>query len=61
MGEEGVLANQVKMVEGKIIYYPQLIVEHLDHSSISKVSNKILFRYSKESFNYYLKYLRFVQ
>ncbi len=61
MGEEGVLANQVKAANGITLYCPDLIVNHQDHASIGKVPSKKLYSYSRDSFKYYLKNLKYIQ
>ena len=55
MGEEGILANQILRTGGIIVYHPELIVNHFDHSSIGKLPNKVLYRYSQISYQHYLK------
>lgn len=60
MGEEGILSNQVYSANGNIIYKPNLILFHLDHTSINKVPNKTLYGYSKISYKHYLKHLKFL-
>ena len=60
MGEEGVIANQVLSVNGKTLYDPHLIANHHDHSSIGKVSSRKLYNFSKESYFYYLKNLKYL-
>lgn len=55
MGEEGILANQILRIGGITMYHPELIVNHLDHSSISKLPNKTLYKYSQISYRHYLK------
>ena len=57
MGEEGILTNQILSVSGNILYIPDLIVNHLDHSSIKKLTSRNLYRFSKISYKYYLKNL----
>ncbi|SNA70475.1 glycosyltransferase family 2 protein [Flavobacterium psychrophilum] len=61
MGEEGILANQVLSRNGVTLYCPDLIVNHHDHSSIGKVPSKKLYKFSQDSYKYYLKHLRHVQ
>jgi GT2 family glycosyltransferase len=53
MWEEAFLTNQVKGVNGKIIYLPSAIVDHHDHTSISKISEKKMFNYTKEGYIYF--------
>ena len=53
MGEEGVLTNQILSVNGSILYTPNIVVKHLDHTSIGKLSSKKLYNYSKDSYNVY--------
>lgn len=53
MWEEAFLTNQVKGVNGKIIYLPSAIVDHHDHTSISKISGKKMFNYTKEGYIYF--------
>ncbi|GAB3902924.1 glycosyltransferase family 2 protein [Mucilaginibacter boryungensis] len=61
MGEEGILANQVLSVNGTTLYCHDLLVTHHDHTSIGKVGVKKMYKYSKQSYKYYLKYLKHVQ
>ena len=60
MGEEGILTNQILSVSGNILYIPDLIVNHLDHSSIKKLTSRNLYRFSKISYKYYLKNLNYI-
>ena len=60
MGEEGILANQVLSASGLTLYSPDLIVNHLDHSSIKKLTSRKLYELSKTSYRYYLKNLHHV-
>ncbi len=53
MEEEGVLANQVLSVGGKTLYFPNLIVNHHDHTSIGKIPSKKLYNFAKESYKHY--------
>lgn len=61
MGEEGILANQVVSRNGVTMYSPDLIVHHHDHTSISKVPSKKLYSFSRVSYKYYLKNLKYIQ
>jgi GT2 family glycosyltransferase len=61
MGEEGLLANQILSVKGVTLYVPDIIVNHHDHSSIGKISNRKLYEFSKKSYFYYLSNLKHVQ
>lgn len=61
MGEEGILANQVVSGNGVTLYSPDLIVNHHDHKSISKVPSKKLYSFSRVSYKYYLKNLKHIQ
>lgn len=61
MGEEGILANQVLNGKGVTLYCPDLIVNHQDHSSIGKVPSKTLYKFSQDSYKYYLKNLKHIQ
>lgn len=60
MGEEGILANQIMRSGGIILYHAELIVNHFDHSSIKKLPNKTLYKYSQISYRYYLKNCTYV-
>ena len=60
MGEEGVLANQILSKNGKTIYKPNIIVHHHDHTSIGKISNRKLYNFSKESYEYAFKNHKFL-
>lgn len=55
MGEEGVLANQILSKNGKTIYKPNIIVHHLDHTSIGKIPDKKLYNFRKESYRYSIR------
>ena len=61
MGEEGILANQVLGGKGITLYCPDLIVNHHDHTSIGKVASKKLYKFSQDSYRFYLKNLRHIQ
>lgn len=61
MGEEGILANQVLRACGITLYYPELIVSHHDHSSIGKLPNKSIFKFSQISYKYYLKNCKYLK
>lgn len=61
MGEEGILANQVIGGKGITFYCPDLIVNHHDHTSIGKVASKKLYKFSQDSYRFYLKNLRHIQ
>ena len=60
MGEEGVLANQILSKNGKTIYKPNIIVHHHDHTSIGKITNRKLYNFSKESYEYAFKNHKFL-
>jgi GT2 family glycosyltransferase len=60
MGEERILTNQVLENGGIILYSPDLKVAHQDHTSISKMTSKKLYQYSKESYLYALKHFRYL-
>ncbi len=53
MWEEAFLTNQVLSVNGKIVYLPSAVVNHHDHTSISKISGKKMFEYTKEGYVYF--------
>jgi GT2 family glycosyltransferase len=55
MGEEGVLANQVLSVNGITIYCPDLVVEHLDHTSISKLPTRRLFELNRQAYKHFIR------
>jgi GT2 family glycosyltransferase len=61
MGEEGILANQVLSENGVTLYCPDLIVNHHDHTSIGKIPSKKMYNYSKISYKYYIKHLKYVK
>ncbi|WP_316817960.1 glycosyltransferase family 2 protein [Pedobacter nyackensis] len=61
MGEECIIGNQVLSVDGITLYRPDLIVNHHDHASIGKISNRKLYEFSRASYFYYLKNLKHVQ
>lgn len=60
IGEEGILANQVLRAGGKTMYYPDLIVHHLDHSSIGILPGKTLYKLSQVSYKYCLKNCNYI-
>jgi GT2 family glycosyltransferase len=60
MGEEGVITNQVLSGNGSILYAPNLIVQHLDHSSIGKISSKKLYNHSRNSYKVYSTRLKHI-
>jgi GT2 family glycosyltransferase len=55
MGEEGVLANQVLSVNGITIYCPDLVVEHLDHTSIGKLPTRRLFELNRQAYKHFIR------
>lgn len=56
-GEEALLANQVKQVNGKILYAPNLIVYHAESGSVKKIPSKLQYNITKDSYKIYKKYL----
>jgi GT2 family glycosyltransferase len=60
MGEEGILANQVIGAGGVTLYCPDLIVNHHEHASIGKMPSKILYLHSKDSYNHYISFLKYL-
>lgn len=56
-GEELFLSYQVKQIGGIIIYSPDLVVFHKEHSSMLKMPSKLLFSYMQEGFKNAKKYM----
>jgi GT2 family glycosyltransferase len=56
-GEEAMLGYQVERHNGKIFYDSSLLVNHLDHSTLSKIPSKKMYRIAKASYNIYKHYL----
>jgi GT2 family glycosyltransferase len=61
MGEEGILANQVLRANGVTLYSPDLVVNHHDHTSIGKIPSKKLYKFSQDSYRFYIKNLNHIQ
>lgn len=61
MGEEGVLANQVYKVNGTILYCPDLVVKHLDHTSIGKLPSRKLYEFNRLAYHHFMKECIYVQ
>ena len=57
MGEEYFLYYQLKKMNYKIYYEPQIKVSHHDHATISKLPSKYFWKISKESHLIYKEYL----
>ena len=57
MGEEFYLAKQLDVIGQKTYYNPRLLVLHHDHATVSKISNKLLWDYSKEAHKIYRRYV----
>ncbi len=51
MGEEFVLANQVKNTHGKIYYDADLRVLHNEHSSMGKIPSKKVYEFNRNAYN----------
>ena len=56
--EEFFLSKQLEKKGFKTYYLPELKITHLLHSSFKKVSNKVKWKYSRESFKIYRKYVK---
>jgi GT2 family glycosyltransferase len=57
MGEEALLAHQVRIANGKTLYCPDLVVFHEDHSTFKKIPLKDIYNITRQSFQIYKKYL----
>jgi GT2 family glycosyltransferase len=53
MGEEFHLSRQLKSLGDKMFYFSEITVFHHDHATISKVSNRLLWDYSKRAHSIY--------
>lgn len=56
-GEEALLGNQIKKVNGVIRYIPRLKVKHLESLTTSKIPNKTKYIQMKNSYKIYKHYL----
>jgi GT2 family glycosyltransferase len=56
-GEEALFGNQIKKVDGKILYTPSLKVNHYESATVSNMPSKKKYEMTKESFKIYSKYL----
>ncbi len=61
MGEELIFSNQIFSKNGLIYYDSTLIVYHIDHSSIGRITSKIIYQYSKDSYIYYRNNLNHIK
>jgi GT2 family glycosyltransferase len=61
MGEEGILANQVLRSGGVTLYHPDLVVNHMDHTSIGRLPSKALFKFSQISYSYYIENCKYIR
>jgi hypothetical protein len=50
MGEEFILAKQIRDTNGKIIYIADLIVTHDEHSSMKNIPSKVVYGYKQAAF-----------
>lgn len=57
MGEEAVLAYQIRKTGGKIIYKTKLKVYHYDNYTISKIDKKKKYFITRDSYKKYRKYI----
>ena len=57
MGEEFFLSKQLESDGFKFFYYPGLTVQHHDHATVSKISSKKMWLYSKQYHNIYRKFV----
>lgn len=56
-GEEALLAGQVMSVNGKIYYDADLIVNHAETATLSKLPSKVTYRFAQESYPKYKKHI----
>jgi GT2 family glycosyltransferase len=61
MGEEGILSNQIVKVNGITMYCPELIVNHYDHTSISKLPSKKLYEFNRSAYYHFIENCKYVQ
>lgn len=52
MEEEAFLGAQIYKTDGILYYDSELIVHHQEHSSCKKIPSKVLYNYSKQSFQF---------
>ena len=50
MGEEFLLAKQIRDTKGEILYLNNLIVTHDEHTTMKKIPSKTIYIYSQEAF-----------
>jgi GT2 family glycosyltransferase len=58
MGEEFFLSKQLEDIKMKVFYDPDIRVYHQEHASVSKISKKIMWEYSRKSHNIYRKHVK---
>lgn len=56
MGEEFILANQVKSTQGKIYYDAGLKVLHNEHSTMGKIPSKKVYEFNRNAYSIVKKY-----
>jgi GT2 family glycosyltransferase len=56
-GEEVLLANQINLLGGKLLYIPNIVVKHCEHSSVGKLGDRRYYDIQKKSYQMYKKYL----
>ena len=56
-GEEVILAEQLKNLGGKLLYVPNLIVKHCEHTSTKKISNKQFYKIQQKSYEVFKRFL----
>lgn len=57
MGEEALLSHQVYSTGGKMLYTPNLLVYHDDHSTFRKIPSYEVYKITQKSYKHYKKYL----
>ena len=56
-GEEVLLANQISVLGGKLLYVPNIIVKHCEHSSVGKLGAREYYDIQRKSYQIFKKYL----
>lgn len=56
-GEELLLASQIEEVGGKMLYKPELLVNHMENMSVKKIKTKEAYEIGRHSYSIYKKYM----
>jgi GT2 family glycosyltransferase len=56
-GEEALLGNQIRSVEGVMIYLPDLIVHHFEHATSRNIESKANYKITQDAYHKYKVYL----